>query len=79
VHIHVNPQEDKPGLMVEDNGPNIPDQLKSRIFHRYQREERDLDSFIVRTLMDRYSGTMSVHDPVEGQVGIQCGHYLPHA
>ena len=59
-------------VSVEDTGPGIPDPLKESIFHRFERGwvggcGDGLGLFIVRTLIERYGGTIRVEDRVEGQ------------
>jgi len=56
---------------VADNGPGIPDDLKSVIFRRFSQSDRQnagkgLGLYIVKTLLERYSGTISVDDRVAG-------------
>ncbi|MDD2473375.1 MAG: PAS domain S-box protein [Methanoculleus sp.] len=59
-------------VSVEDTGPGIPDGMKESIFHRFERGRVDgcgdgLGLFIVRTLIERYGGTIRVEDRVEGR------------
>ena len=56
---------------VADNGPGIPDDLKSVIFRRFSQSDRQnagkgLGLYIVKTLLERYGGTISVNDRVAG-------------
>lgn len=58
-------------VSVEDTGPGIPDPAKEAIFHRFERGwvggyGDGLDLFVVRTLVERYGGTIRVEDRVEG-------------
>ncbi|MCK8518899.1 PAS domain S-box protein [Methanoculleus sp. 7T] len=59
-------------VSVEDTGPGIPDGMKESIFHRFERGwvagcGDGLGLFIVRTLIERYGGTVRVEDRVEGR------------
>lgn len=78
IDITVKPV-DKPGkpfydVIIEDNGPGIPDELKSRLFARFQRgatktKGKGLGLFIVRTLVERFGGDVKVEDRVPGDYG----------
>jgi two-component system, OmpR family, sensor histidine kinase KdpD len=59
-------------VTVEDTGPGIPDPMKEAIFHRFVRGRNQpsgegLGLYIVRTLVERYGGTIRVEDRVEGR------------
>jgi signal transduction histidine kinase len=59
-------------VSVEDTGPGIPDPIKESIFHRFERGwvggcGDGLGLFVVRTLVERYGGTIRVEDRVEGR------------
>jgi PAS domain S-box-containing protein len=59
-------------VSVEDTGPGIPDPAKEVIFHRFERGwvggyGDGLDLFVVRTLVEKYGGTIRVEDRVEGR------------
>ncbi len=56
---------------VEDNGPGIPDEMKPKLFHRFQRGKtrahgKGLGLYIVRTLVEGYHGKVRVEDRVPG-------------
>ncbi len=56
---------------VEDNGPGVPDSLKSKLFHRFQRGKtqahgKGLGLYLVRTLVEGYHGKVWVEDRVPG-------------
>lgn len=57
--------------IVEDNGPGIPDELKSKLFHRFQRgatkaHGKGLGLYLVRALVDGYGGNVWAEDRVQG-------------
>lgn len=57
--------------IVEDNGPGIPDWVKSKIFLRFQRgvtkaHGKGLGLYLVRSLVKSYQGTVWVEDRVPG-------------
>lgn len=59
-------------VSIEDTGPGVPDGMKESIFHRFERGWAEgcgdgLGLFIVRTLIERYGGTIRVEDRVEGR------------
>jgi PAS domain S-box-containing protein len=58
-------------VYVEDNGPGIPDKVKNTLFTRFQRGDtkasgKGLGLFIVKTLVEDYSGRVWVEDRVAG-------------
>jgi signal transduction histidine kinase len=57
--------------IVEDNGPGIPDELKKKLFHRFQRgtttaHGKGLGLYLVRTLVEGYNGRVGVEDRIPG-------------
>jgi signal transduction histidine kinase len=57
--------------MVEDNGPGIPDEMKNKLFNRFQRgttqaHGKGLGLYLVRTLVDGFHGIVWVEDRVPG-------------
>jgi PAS domain S-box-containing protein len=59
-------------VTVEDSGPGVPDAMKEAIFHRFERGRshgsgEGLGLYIVRTLVERYGGTIWVEDRIEGR------------
>ena len=59
-------------VAVSDNGPGIPDELKEVIFRRFSQTERrgsgkGLGLYIVKTLVERYGGSVSVADRIRGR------------
>jgi signal transduction histidine kinase len=58
-------------VSVEDNGPGIPDDLKPRLFSRFQRGDtkahgKGLGLYLVKTLVESYGGQVRVEDRVRG-------------
>jgi PAS domain S-box-containing protein len=58
-------------ISIEDNGPGIPDNLKGRVFTRFERGKtkasgRGLGLYLVKTLVENMKGSISVEDRVEG-------------
>ncbi|WP_424357726.1 PAS domain S-box protein [Methanocella sp. MCL-LM] len=56
---------------IEDNGPGIPDDLKGRLFRKFQRgatraQGKGLGLYLVRTLVDGFKGKVWVEDRVPG-------------
>jgi signal transduction histidine kinase len=58
-------------VIIEDHGPGIADDLKSKLFSRLERGKtkaagRGLGLYLVRTLVEKYRGTVRVEDRVRG-------------
>ena len=56
-------------IYIEDNGPGIPDEIKPRLFGRFQRGKteapgRGLGLYLVKTLVDDFGGRVWVEDRV---------------
>lgn len=59
-------------VLVSDTGPGIPDDLKNVIFRRFshadqQNSGKGLGLYIVKTLLERYGGAISVADRIPGE------------
>jgi PAS domain S-box-containing protein len=74
VHIVIQVQE-CPGniakITISDEGPGVPDELKSIIFVRFQTGDekgsgKGLGLFIAKTLIERYGGKIWVEDRIKG-------------
>ncbi len=72
--IRVEDYDDDESVLVsvEDTGPGIPDLMKEAIFQRFERgwsggHGNELGLFIVRTLIERYGGSLRVEDRIEGR------------
>jgi PAS domain S-box-containing protein len=71
-------------VTVDDNGPGIPDAIKSQLFYRFDRGDaggKGLGLFIVRKLVEGYGGQVQVEDRVPGDYRQGCRFtvLLPHA
>jgi PAS domain S-box-containing protein len=71
VTISVREEEDTVLVTVADNGPGIPDDLKPCVFERNQRgatkkSGKGLGLYIVRMLVERYTGSVRAGDRVPG-------------
>jgi signal transduction histidine kinase len=58
-------------VAIEDNGPGIPDAVKEKLFHRFQRGDtqahgKGLGLYLVRTLVEDYHGRAWAEDRVPG-------------
>ena len=58
-------------ITIEDNGPGIPDEMKTDIFDRVYRSKQKtgysgLGLYLVKIIMDKYHGTISIEDRVQG-------------
>lgn len=58
-------------ITVEDNGFGIPDEVKPRLFHRFQRGTtkapgKGLGLYIVKSLLEKFEGSIKVENRVPG-------------
>ncbi len=58
-------------VAIEDNGPGIPDEKKTEIFHRFKRGQTKARGtgpglYIVKTLVESFNGNVWVEDRVPG-------------
>jgi len=64
-------------VSIEDNGPGIPDELKSKIFVRFQRNmtrarSKGIGLYLVKSLMEGFDGRVWVEDRVQGDYSKGC-------
>ncbi len=64
-------------VIIEDNGPGIPDEMKNKLFLRFQRGNtkasgKGLGLFLVKTLIEDYNGLVWVEDRVTGYYNKGC-------
>ena len=69
--VKVEDQDGEVLVSVEDTGPGILDEVKRKLFTRFERgmargRGEGLGLFIVRTLVERYGGRVRVEDRVPG-------------
>jgi signal transduction histidine kinase len=72
ITIRVEEQDGEVLVSVEDDGPGIPDAMKSSLFGRFQRGEGALTGaglglYICRMLIERYGGRIRADDRVAGR------------
>ncbi|WP_301662875.1 PAS domain S-box protein [Methanoculleus frigidifontis] len=72
VTVRVEEQDGEVLVSVEDTGPGVPDEVKGKLFRRFERGRaqgsgQGLGLFIVRTLVTRYGGKAWVDDRVRGR------------
>jgi PAS domain S-box-containing protein len=58
-------------VTIDDNGPGIPDEMKPRLFNRFERGStpasgKGLRLYLVRMLIEGYGGQVGVEDRVSG-------------
>ncbi len=71
IAIHVEERDGEVLVSVEDTGPGVPDEVKDKLFTRFERgmakgKGEGLGLFIVRTLVTRYGGRVWIEDRVPG-------------
>ncbi|HEX3002520.1 MAG TPA: hybrid sensor histidine kinase/response regulator, partial [Methanoregula sp.] len=72
ITIDVIDKGDMVEIVVADNGPGVPDEMKPVIFDRFRKGKnaksgKGLGLFIARTLVEMYGGTIWAGDRVPGQ------------
>jgi len=70
--VRAEEQDGEVLVAVEDNGPGVPDDVKERLFHRFERGKArgrgdGLGLFICRTVIERYGGRIWIDDRVPGR------------
>jgi PAS domain S-box-containing protein len=73
-------------ISIEDDGPGIPDELKEKIFHRFNRGQTDvkgtgLGLYLVKTMINNFGGQVKVENRIPGdyKLGSRFQVYLPVA
>lgn len=74
VRVRVEEEGEGVRISVEDTGPGIPDEMKEVIFTRFKkgtnkRSGKGLGLYIVRSLVEKYGGTVWADDRVPGEPG----------
>ncbi|WP_301665043.1 PAS domain S-box protein [Methanoculleus frigidifontis] len=72
VAVRVEEEDGLVRVSIEDTGPGVPDEVKEKLFQRFERGRakgrgEGLGLFIARTLVERYGGTIRVDDRVAGR------------
>ncbi|MCC7566352.1 MAG: PAS domain-containing protein [Methanomicrobiaceae archaeon] len=72
IAVRVEKRDGEVLVSVEDTGPGIPDEIKEKLFHRFERglargRGEGLGLFIVRKLAERYGGRAWIEDRVPGR------------
>ncbi|WP_261597958.1 PAS domain S-box protein [Methanoculleus formosensis] len=70
--VRAEEQDGEVLVSVEDNGPGVPDDVKGKLFHRFERGKArgrgdGLGLFICRTLVERYGGRIWIEDRMQGR------------
>ncbi len=69
VDIDVRATVDRTGackIEITDNGPGIPDELKSGVFRREDQPGRGIGLYLVKRIVNRYGGRVWIEDRVPG-------------
>jgi signal transduction histidine kinase len=70
IGITVGREGDKIRIEICDGGPGIPNEMKNGLFKKYgmrtDKTRTGLGLSIVKSLVDRYNGTISVNDRISG-------------
>lgn len=72
ITIRAEERESEVLVSVEDNGPGVPDDVKEKLFHRFERgnarkKGEGLGLYICRRLIERYGGRIWIEDRVPGR------------
>jgi len=64
-------------VAIEDDGPGIPDELKGKIFIRFQRDmtrarSKGIGLYLVKSLVESYGGSIWVEDRISGDYTKGC-------
>jgi len=81
-YVDVTPKGRKAVLVVEDNGPGIPDEAKPLVFQRFVRFSPDtlgcgLGLAIVKEIIERHAGCVQLHSVIPH--GLRVVVHLPYA
>jgi PAS domain S-box-containing protein len=72
IAIRIEDRDSEILVTVADTGPGVPDEMKEKLFHRFERGKakgkgEGLGLFICRTLVERYGGMIWIEDRVSGR------------
>ncbi len=84
VDVDIRATVDRAGackIELTDNGPGIPDELKSGVFRRDNPDDRAIGLYLVKRIVNRYGGRVWIEDRVPGNraKGARVVIILPHA
>ncbi len=51
---------------MADNGPGVPDEMKSGVFRREGRPDKGSGLYLVKRIVNRYGGRVWIEDRVPG-------------
>ncbi len=69
VDVDIRATVDRTGackIEITDNGPGIPDELKSGVFRREEHPGRGIGLYLVKRIINRYGGRVWIEDRVPG-------------
>jgi signal transduction histidine kinase len=69
VDVDIRATVDRAGackIELTDNGPGIPDELKSGVFRREEQPGRGIGLYLVKRIVNRYGGRVWIEDRVPG-------------
>jgi signal transduction histidine kinase len=72
VDVTIRSSVDRPGarkIEVSDNGPGVPDDMKSIVFRREGRPDSGTGLYLVKRIVSRYGGRIWIEDRVPGNPG----------
>jgi PAS domain S-box-containing protein len=72
ISIGIEEQDGEVLVTVADTGPGVPDEMKAKLFRRFERgmcmgKGEGLGLYLVRTLVERYGGKAWIEDRVPGR------------
>ena len=66
IQISSNEFNDKIVLVVEDNGPGIPSEIKKNLFTSYTPKKDSYGLFLCKSIVDRHNGDIRLLDRKTG-------------
>jgi len=53
-------------IIVEDNGPGVPEEIKKDLFVSYTPKKNSYGLFLCKSIVDRHNGEIKLHDTETG-------------
>ena len=53
-------------IIIEDNGPGIPDEIKKELFVSYTPKKNSYGLFLCKSIIDRHNGEIKILDSDTG-------------